>query len=256
VTERWKNRRLPWYAEERAREGSFAAFVGLVFETADDILRWHVLAIGDSCLVQTRSEKVILAFPISEPDQFGFQPLLLPSKAERQATVAESVLVRDGTAEKGDEFYLLSDSIANWFLQGKRANASSISDFERLLSDGSTNELDILFDEQRAAMLMRNDDIAAVHVRVVFGIFASIAEFERELIRDRVRSGLAAARARGKSIGRPRVAVDVRRIESLRRQGRSWAEITRETGISKGTAQRAQASSLPKTPAAHTSLSA
>ena len=35
------------------------------------------------------------------------------------------------------------------------------------------------------------------------------------------------------------MAVDVRRIESLRRQGRSWAEITRETGVSKGTAQRA-----------------
>ena len=91
--------------------------------------------------------------------------------------------------------------------------------------------------------------------RLVFGIFASIAEFERELIRDRVRSGLAAARAKGKRIGRPRLVVDVRRIESLRRQGRSWAEITGETGISKGTAQRAIAD-LPKTLLADTSPSA
>jgi DNA invertase Pin-like site-specific DNA recombinase len=99
-------------------------------------------------------------------------------------------------------------------------------------------------------------DTSTPNGRLVFGIFASIAEFERELIRDRVRSGLAAAKAKGKHVGRPRVAVDVRRIASLRREGRSWAEITRETGISKGTAQRAQASSLPKTPAAHTSPSA
>ena len=99
-------------------------------------------------------------------------------------------------------------------------------------------------------------DTSTPNGRLVFGIFASIAEFERELIRDRVRSGLAAAKAKGKRVGRPRVAVDVRRIESLRREGRSWAEITRETGISKGTAQRAQASSLPKTPAASTSPSA
>src|ERR1035441_3515053 len=99
-------------------------------------------------------------------------------------------------------------------------------------------------------------DTSTPNGRLVFGIFASIAEFERELIRDRVRSGLAAAKAKGKRIGRPRVAVDVRRIASLRREGRSWAEITRETGISKGTAQRAQASSLPKTPAAQTSPSA
>jgi len=34
--------------------------------------------------------------------------------------------------------------------------------------------------------------------QLVFGIFASIAEFERELIRDRVRSGPAAAKARCK----------------------------------------------------------
>ena len=99
-------------------------------------------------------------------------------------------------------------------------------------------------------------DTSTPNGRLVFGIFASIAEFERELIRDRVRSGLAAAKAKGKRVGRPRVAVDVRRIASLRRQGRSWAEITRETGISKGTAQRAQASSLPKTPVAVTSPSA
>jgi DNA invertase Pin-like site-specific DNA recombinase len=89
-------------------------------------------------------------------------------------------------------------------------------------------------------------DTSTPNGRLVFGIFASIAEFERELIRDRVRSGLAAAKAKGKQIGRPRVAVDVLRIASLRREGRSWAEITRETGISKGTAQRTQAS-LPKT---------
>jgi DNA invertase Pin-like site-specific DNA recombinase len=99
-------------------------------------------------------------------------------------------------------------------------------------------------------------DTSSPNGRLFFGIFASIAQFERELIRDRVRSGLAAARAKGKHIGRPRVDVDVRRIASLRRQGCSWAEITRETGVSKGTAQRAQASSLPKTPVVSTSTSA
>jgi DNA invertase Pin-like site-specific DNA recombinase len=71
-------------------------------------------------------------------------------------------------------------------------------------------------------------DTSTPNGRLVFGIFASIAEFERELIRDRVRSGLAAAKAKGKLIGRPRVPADGLRIASLRRQGRSWAEITRE----------------------------
>jgi DNA invertase Pin-like site-specific DNA recombinase len=39
-------------------------------------------------------------------------------------------------------------------------------------------------------------DTSTPNGRLIFGIFASIAEFERELIRDRVRSGLAHTRAR------------------------------------------------------------
>ena len=90
-------------------------------------------------------------------------------------------------------------------------------------------------------------DTSTPNGRLVFGIFASIAEFERELIRDRVRSGLAAARIRGKKLGRPRVIVDAPKIAALRVQGRSWAGISKELGVSKGTAQRAL-QSLPKNP--------
>ena len=82
-------------------------------------------------------------------------------------------------------------------------------------------------------------DTSTPNGRLVFGIFASIAEFERELIRSRVRSGLAAARAKGKRIGRPRVAVDARRIATLRASGSSWSQIACQTGWTKGTVQRA-----------------
>ena len=46
-------------------------------------------------------------------------------------------------------------------------------------------------------------DTSTPNGRLVFGIFASIAEFERELIRDRVNSSPALARSRGKHLGRP-----------------------------------------------------
>jgi DNA invertase Pin-like site-specific DNA recombinase len=92
-------------------------------------------------------------------------------------------------------------------------------------------------------------DTSTPNGRLVFGIFASIAEFERELIRDRVRSGLALAKSQGKRLGRPRVVVERLAIASLRKEGHSWAAICKQLGISKGTAQRA-AVSLPKNPVA------
>ena len=92
-------------------------------------------------------------------------------------------------------------------------------------------------------------DTSTPNGRLVFGIFASIAEFERELIRERVRSGIAAAKARGKRLGRPKATVDTARIAVLRAQGLSWAAISQQTGLSKGTAQRAFYS-LPKNPSA------
>jgi DNA invertase Pin-like site-specific DNA recombinase len=78
-------------------------------------------------------------------------------------------------------------------------------------------------------------DTSTPNGRLVFGIFASIAEFERELIRDRVRSGIAAARSKGKRLGRPRVKVDAARIATLRASGLSWPKIAAELGASVGT---------------------
>ena len=77
-------------------------------------------------------------------------------------------------------------------------------------------------------------DTSTPNGRLVFGIFASIAEFERELIRDRVRSGLAAARAKGRRLGRPPVSVDVAKVAALRRSGASWRTVSEEMGISVG----------------------
>jgi len=47
-------------------------------------------------------------------------------------------------------------------------------------------------------------DTTTAHGKMVFGVFAALAEFERELIIERTRAGLASARARGRLGGRPR----------------------------------------------------
>jgi DNA invertase Pin-like site-specific DNA recombinase len=75
--------------------------------------------------------------------------------------------------------------------------------------------------------------------KMVFTVLGAVAELERSLIAERVKAGLRNARAKGKRLGRPRVAVDAARIGALRAHGRSWREIVAEMGISKGSAQRA-----------------
>ena len=47
-------------------------------------------------------------------------------------------------------------------------------------------------------------DTTTANGRLFFGIFAALAEFERELISERTNAGLASARARGRQGGRPR----------------------------------------------------
>jgi DNA invertase Pin-like site-specific DNA recombinase len=72
--------------------------------------------------------------------------------------------------------------------------------------------------------------------KLIFTILGAVSEGERNLIAERVRSGLRNAKAKGKKLGRPKVIVDVTRVKSLRAAGHSWREIARQMGISIGTA--------------------
>jgi putative DNA-invertase from lambdoid prophage Rac len=101
--------------------------------------------------------------------------------------------------------------------------------------------------------LHENVDTTTPQGRLVFGIFAAIAEFERELIRDRISSALemrkTALRQQGyffskkghrrTALGRPRVYANADKITALREQGASWAQVCASLKLSKGTAQRA-----------------
>jgi DNA invertase Pin-like site-specific DNA recombinase len=74
--------------------------------------------------------------------------------------------------------------------------------------------------------------------KMVFTVLGAVAELERSLIVERVRAGLRNARAKGKSLGRPRVAVDAAMIAVLRSQGLSWARIGEQLGLGEGTIRR------------------
>ena len=70
-------------------------------------------------------------------------------------------------------------------------------------------------------------------------IMAGLAEFERDLIRDRVKSGLAAARAGGVKLGRQvgqrPLAKKAKRVLGIHVDGLSYRLIARNVGLSKNT---------------------
>jgi DNA invertase Pin-like site-specific DNA recombinase len=88
--------------------------------------------------------------------------------------------------------------------------------------------------------------------RLVFHLFACLAEFERDVIRERTQAGLTAARARGRRGGRPAL-MDPKKIATARRMhddpANSAADIARALGVSRATLYRALKSEPTPRPA-------
>jgi len=89
-----------------------------------------------------------------------------------------------------------------------------------------------------------NVDLTTPAGRLMFQVIAAMGEFERELIRERVRAGLRNAQAKGRKLGRPKASLDTARIVLLRAQGRSYKAIAEEIGCSPALIHKTLAVSL------------
>ena len=86
--------------------------------------------------------------------------------------------------------------------------------------------------------VQENLDTTTSGGKLIFHIFASLAEFERDLIRERTNAGLSAARARGRTGGRPKGVDQKKKKAALalkKDSGRSIREICEIVGISRNT---------------------
>ncbi len=82
-------------------------------------------------------------------------------------------------------------------------------------------------------------DLTTPAGRAMAGLLAVFAEFEREVLRERVRAGLAHARQNGKRLGRPlTAALHADEARKLRRSGLSKSEIARQLNIGRTSVRR------------------
>ena len=128
--------------------------------------------------------------------------------------------------------------------QARRIDAVLVNEFSRW--ERSTQDLlDTLYrlagwQVSVVAMSGMTFELGTPHGRMIATILAGIAQFERDLISERVKSGLAAAKARGRKLGRqpgqrPKSDRLAPRVLRLVGEGWSYRWIARDLGISKNT---------------------
>ncbi|CAN5242549.1 hypothetical protein BH10CYA1_BH10CYA1_09080 [soil metagenome] len=161
---------LPWYAEEKAELGAFAAMVGLTL--FDDTKQWTAMALGDCCIFHIRNGECVRSFPISESAAFSNFPLLLCSVADRNSNVFDSKqVILDGTWQTGDQFVLMSDTVACWFIS-QIENGNARATISNLESAHSLDAFVSLINHARTTkggdgnVLMRDDDVTVTLVKV------------------------------------------------------------------------------------------
>lgn len=82
-------------------------------------------------------------------------------------------------------------------------------------------------------------DLTTPSGRALAGMLAVFAEFERDILRDRVKAGIAQARKEGKPHGRPITAgLHLQKVKELFRKGFSKREIAKQVGISRTSVRR------------------
>ena len=173
----------------------------------------------------------------------GSQVLDLQADALRAAGVAERNLYSDAAIGKRDDRPGLEnclkalrsgDTLVVWKLDRLGRNLRHLVN---TVSDLTERGIGLrVLTGQGAAI-----DTTTASGKLVFGIFASLAEFERELISERTRAGLAAARARGRSGGRkPKMTPAKLRLASaaMGKRGTIVGDLCKELGITRATLYR------------------
>ena len=121
------------------------------------------------------------------------------------------------------------DIIAAWSVDRL---GRSLQDLVGFLGDIHSKGVDLYLHQQRL-------DTSTPTGKAMFQLCGVFAEFERAIIQERVKSGIARVRAAGKRWGRPQVSPAIeRRVRALRKQGKGIMRVAREAGCGVGTAQR------------------
>ncbi|GEN09575.1 Protein phosphatase 2C [Myxococcus fulvus] len=160
-----EGRELPWYAQEKLREGAFATLLGVSLAgtpaRGDGVVgTWSALAVGDSCLFQVRDEQLLRSFPLELASSFGSRPFLVSTHGAQNARVVEQAREATGEVRAGDTLLLMTDALAHWLLgEHERGGRPWLALPARASFESFVAGL-------RAARSIRNDDTTLMRLSV------------------------------------------------------------------------------------------
>lgn len=164
-----QNRPIQWFEEDGFQNGAFSTLLGLrLIRPSDErIGRWEANALGDSCLFHVSNDSLIASFPLKHSTDFNNAPFLIPTNRSKGRNFAAAFKDAGGNFSVDDQFFLMTDALACWFLAENESNVNPW----RTLRDFDTVDSQVTFQEWvsslRAAKKMRNDDVTLLRIKIL-----------------------------------------------------------------------------------------
>lgn len=161
--EHLSRRELAWNVEWKVRQGAHATLACLNLRVGEDASQggtWSALAVGDSCMFQVRESEFVYAFPVAASADFTNYPHLVCSLEESNEPVWCDLSHAAGAWTSGDEFLLMTDALAQWFLHELEVGNRPVQEMRDLVRSmpGRQAAFADWLDALRSAKRIRNDD--------------------------------------------------------------------------------------------------
>lgn len=164
------NKPVQWYEEPGLEAGAFAALLGFVLCPARggrtspvSPWTWNAFAVGDCFLAQVRGGECICMFPFNESSALNNRPFLLSSNPARNDGIAARFLFAQGETLPGDRFFLMTDSLAGWFLREYERGAAPWQHLANFRGASAAHAFAEWIAALRTAHALRNDDVTLLH---------------------------------------------------------------------------------------------